>query len=121
MRKRINLGPILIAPGFIFIFMFLIFPIFFALGMSFFKTNFLQFVGFAGFDNFIRVISHTETMNSIGRGLMMSLFAAAFTMFVGFWVAYWVDSRSGFFAVLLQLIGLVPWVLSMVVGAPGEP
>lgn len=85
--------------------------------MSFFKTNFLQFVGFAGFDNFIRVISHTETMNSIGRGLMMSLFAAAFTMFVGFWVAYWVDSRSGFFAVLLQLIGLVPWVLSMVVGA----
>jgi ABC-type sugar transport system permease subunit len=115
-RKRINLGPILIAPGFIFIFMFLIFPIFFALGMSFFKTNFLEFVGFAGFENFIRILTHTETMNSIGRGIMMSL-AAAITMFIGFWVAYWVDSRSGFFAVLLQLIGLVPWVLSMVVGA----
>lgn len=117
MRKKFNLGPLLIAPGFIFIFMFLIFPIFFALGLSFFKTNYLQIQGFAGFSNFITVLTRQETMLSIWRGLVMSIVAAAFTMLIGFCLAYWVDSRSGVFAMSLQLVGLIPWVMSMVVGA----
>ena len=116
MHKRINLGPILIAPGFIFIFMFLIFPIFFALGLSLFKTNYLQIQGFNGLKNFISVLSRKEAVNSIGRGLFMSTASAFITMFSGFWLAYWVDSRSGLYALSLQLIGLVPWVISMVVG-----
>lgn len=117
MRKRINLGPILIAPGFVFIFMFLIFPIFFALGLSMYKTSFLQIQGFNGLKNFISVLSRQETVNSIGRGLFMSISSAFVTMFIGFWLAYWVDARSGLYALSLQLIGLVPWVISMVVGA----
>jgi len=47
----------------------------------------------------------------------MSVIAAGFTMFIGFWLAYWVNSRSGIMAMSLQLVGLVPWVMSMVVGA----
>ena len=117
MRKRVNLGPILIAPGFIFIFMFLIFPIFFALGLSLFKTNYLQIQEFTGFANFVRVLGRQVTVNSIGLGIFMSVVSAAITMFIGFWLAYWVDSRSGMYAMTLQLIGLVPWVMSMVVGA----
>lgn len=117
MRKRVNLGPILIAPGFIFIFMFLIFPIFFALGLSLFKTNYLQIQGFAGFENFFKVLNREVTVNSIWLGLFMSLVSAGLTMFIGFWLAYWVDSRSGIYALALQLIGLIPWVMSMVVGS----
>ena len=117
MRKKINLGPILIAPGFIFIFVFLIFPIFFALGLSFFRMNFLQVQAFIGLQNFITVLSRGETIRSIGRGLLMSLISVSFTMLTGFVLAYWVNARSGGLAFSIQIVGLVPWVLSMVVGA----
>lgn len=117
MRKRINLGPFLIAPAFIFIFMFLIFPVFFALGLSLFRTKYLNIEGFVGLANFVAVLSRDETIRSIWRGLFMSLASASATMFIGFWLAYWVDARSGPFALSLQLVGLVPWVMSMVVGS----
>jgi ABC-type sugar transport system permease subunit len=117
MRRNINLGPLLIAPGFIFIFMFLIFPIFFGLGLSLFRLSYLQIKGFYGLRNFVTVMSRPESVNSIGRGLFMSLASAVATMVAGFVLAYWVNSRSGGFAYALQIVGLVPWVLSMVVGA----
>lgn len=117
MRKRLNLGPILITPGFLFIFMFLIFPIFFALGLGLFRLNFLRVERFSGLANYVTVLSRTETVNSIGRGLYMSLIAVALTMIAGFWLAYWVNSRSGGFAYSIQIVGLIPWVLSMVVSS----
>ena len=111
------MGPILIAPGFAFIFMFLILPIFFALGLSLFRMSFLTIQEFAGIQNFVRVLSRQQTVHAIGRGVYMSLTAAFLTMLTGFILAYWINSRSGGYAYILQVIGLIPWVLSMVVGA----
>ncbi len=117
MRKKLNLGPVMIAPGFLFIFMFLIFPIFFALGLGFFRMDFLRIKNFSGLANYVAVLSRTETVNSIGRGMFMSLVSVSITMVIGFLLAYWVNSRSGGFAYAIQIVGLVPWVLSMVVAS----
>jgi len=116
-RKRINLGPILITPGFIFIFMFLIFPVAYGLTMSMFRMSFLTIQSFAGFQNFHRIFARQETVDAIFRGLYISLISVSITMVIGFVLAYWIDSRSGGYAYMLQIVGLIPWVLSMVVGA----
>ena len=86
-------------------------------GLGLFRLNFLRIERFSGLANYIAVLSRAETVNSIGRGLYMSLVAVALTMVVGFWLAYWVNSRSGGFAYSIQIVGLIPWVLSMVVSS----
>ena len=97
--------------------MLLIFPVFFGFYFSLFKVNFLQIERFTWFQNFGRILGRPETLPAIGRSLFLSLTAAALSILAGFILAYWADKRSGGYSYFIQILGLVPWVTSMVVGA----
>ncbi|MFR1358312.1 MAG: hypothetical protein ACLSBB_13890 [Ruthenibacterium lactatiformans] len=47
---------------------------------------------------------------------MVTLVSAGISMVLGLVFALWIDRRTGAVAYLIQLIGLLPWVISMMVG-----
>ena len=115
--KKNYLGPIFVFPSLVLIFMILVFPIFYGFYLSLFNMRFLEIRAFAGLRNFAAVLGHQETIRSIIRSIVLSVAAGALTILVGFWIACWADKRDGRFGYAIQLVGLVPWVISMVVGA----
>lgn len=117
MARRNRLGPILVLPSFVFIFMFLVFPVFFGAYFSFLDVRFLRPSGFAGLENFVFVLSNPEVVSAIGRSLFVSVAAAAITIVIGFIIANWADRRIRGYSNTIQIVSLVPWVTSMVVGA----
>jgi ABC-type sugar transport system permease subunit len=117
MARRSLLGPLLVLPSFVFIFLFLVFPIFYGAYFSVLDIRFLNSEGFVGLENFRYILSQSQVITAIGRSLFVSVTAAAITIVVGFFIASWVDSRSGGYSRTIQMVALVPWVTSMVVGA----
>lgn len=116
MRKN-YLGPLLVLPGFIFIFMLLIFPVFYGMYFSLLDIRYLKVSGFAGFDNFAYVLGESQVIQAIVRSLLVSIAAAFITIVASFLIASWADARTGVYSYSIQLMSLIPWVTSMVVGA----
>jgi ABC-type sugar transport system permease subunit len=117
MRHRLNLGPVLVLPSFIFIFMLLVFPIAFGFYFSLFKARFLEIRSFVGLGNFLRLLGDPAIVGSITRAFLISFFSCAVTTLVGFALAYWSHRSSGTFGYWIQIVGLTPWIISMVVGS----
>lgn len=117
MRQRINLGPLLVFPSFVFIFMLLVFPIAFGFFFSLFDAHFLELRKFIGLGNFLRIFRNGEVLASIVRALGISVVSCAITTVVGFLLAFWSHRSSGPFGYWIQIVGLVPWIISMVVGS----
>lgn len=70
---------------------------------------------FVGLDNYIYCLMDTTTRNAFLTTLLVTIAATAISIVVGLVLALWIDKRGGFFAYIIELIGLVPWVISMVV------
>lgn len=115
--KKNYVGIIYILPSFVVIFMILVFPVGFGLYLSLFDMRFLEVRGFTGLSNFVQVLSTTQVVYALVRSVLLSVVAGAITIFFGFWIAYWADKRPGRYGYIIQLVGLIPWVISMVVGA----
>jgi multiple sugar transport system permease protein len=117
MRRGPGLGPFLVLPSFIFIFMLLVFPVLFGFWFSLFEARFLNLRGFVGLDNFVRVLANPANIAALVRAFTISLGSCALTTAVGFLLAFWSHRRSGRFGYWIQLVGLLPWIISMVVGS----
>lgn len=109
--------PVFVLPALLMIFMLLVFPVFYGFFFSLFKIRFLQIIRFDGLGNFIKVLTNITIVWSLVRAVVLSLVCAGGTMFLGTLLAYWINERGGFYALSIQLIGLIPWVISMVVGS----
>ncbi|HBN97521.1 MAG TPA: hypothetical protein DDZ66_14615 [Firmicutes bacterium] len=117
MARRGNRGVLLVVPSLILIFMFLVFPFFYSLYYSVHQTYFFTVGRFSGLSNFIEVLGNLENIKSLGRTLVLTFSSAAITLVLGILLALWVNKKTGITALVIQSIGLIPWVTSMVVGA----
>lgn len=116
MKKRFE-GPLLIAPAGILIFLIMVFPMFYTVYCSLFNLDYLQFGGFVGLENYVKLLSNPRLYSSLGVTLIITFAAMAVSLVFGTLLALWADRARGFFAYLIQLVGLIPWVTSMVVAA----
>jgi ABC-type sugar transport system permease subunit len=107
MTRKSVLGPLLVLPSFVFIFLFLIFPVFYGAYFSVLDVRFLNSQGFVGLENFRYVLGQSQVLTAIGRSLFISVAGALITIVVGFIIASWADSRSGFYSSAIQTVALV--------------
>ena len=117
-KKRMHnlLGVFLILPGMFLIIMILVIPLFCTFYSSFFRLDHLQNGGFVGFRNYAVLIEDPAIWSSLGITILITLVSTGISMLLGLVFALWIDRRTGIVAYLIQLIGLLPWVISMMVG-----
>lgn len=115
-RTRRNLEPLLTAPAMLLILAVLVAPVFYALYLSLHRADYMNVTAFRGLGNFIKLLGDARVMRSIGTTMTISFASLAISMGLGVMLALWVDKRGGRFAYLIQIVGLIPWVTSMVVG-----
>lgn len=111
-----NVGLFLTIPAMFLIALILVIPLFYTLYSSFFKLDYLQNSGFIGLENYINILSDPEIWWSLWITTVITIAAAGISMVLGLVFALWIDGRTGIVAYLIQLVGLLPWVISMMVG-----
>ena len=115
-KLRDYLGLFLTLPGMFLIIMILVVPLFCTVYSSLFKLDPLQNGGFVGFKNYVTLFQDPGIWASFGITILVTLVSAGISMVLGLVFALWIDRRTGAVAYLIQLIGLLPWVISMMVG-----
>lgn len=117
MRLRRFEGPMLAAPAMLLIFLIIIFPLFYAIYSSLFPLEYMQLGQFVGLKNYSNTLKDIKFWESLKITFIISLSAMAISSLLGTVLAIWLDHKDGFFGYIIQLVGLVPWVTSMMVAA----
>lgn len=115
MKANKKIGLLYIAPAMFILFFFLIIPLFYTVYCSLFQLDYLVKGEFVGLDNYIKVLANKEVLQSFVSTVWMSLAATAMSMLLGLVLALWIDRKTGLFAYLIEMFGLIPWLISMVV------
>ncbi len=115
--KRKMEGPLLVTPATFLIVMIMVVPLFYTIFCSLSKMDYMQYGGFIGLKNYIQVLTSASTWQSLLTTLVITFAGVVISLVLGSLLAIWVDKKRGMFAYLIELIGLIPWVISMVVAA----
>lgn len=110
-----NLGGFYTVPAMILLLMFLIVPLFYAAYCGFFKLKYMVKGPFLGLENYIWCLTDSTVLNSFKVTLIVTFCATAISVVIGLFLALWIDRKRGLFAYSIEMIGLIPWVISMVV------
>lgn len=116
MKYKKIMGPLLVAPAMLLILALLIWPLFYTVYCSFFKLDYLNFGGFVGLKNYQTILRDKSVYASFGVTFLVTLCSTGISLVLGLILALWIDKRSGLMAFSIELIGLLPWVISMMVG-----
>ncbi len=108
-------GLLYIAPAILLLFFCLIIPLGYTVYCSLYELDYLVKGNFIGLDNYINLIGDKAILASISRTVGMSLASTAISMILGLAFALWIDRKKGLIAYIIEMVGLVPWLISMVV------
>jgi len=115
LKKRNLFGGLYTVPAMILLIMLLIVPLGYTLYCSLFPFKYMMRGSFQGLNNFIEILKSPRIQYSFYITFIVTFSATAISIVVGLLLALWIDKRTGLFAYWIQLIGLIPWVISMVV------
>jgi ABC-type sugar transport system permease subunit len=110
-------GPLLALPGFILMMAVLVIPVGFSLYVSLYECTYLQFTKFLGLGNYIAVLTDPSMLMDFARTFYVTFVSMALSMVIGALLALRIHRSGIVVATTLQMIGLIPWVTSMVVAA----
>ena len=77
--------------------------------------DYMKNSGFVGLKYYKQFLSDPAFYKSLITTLFISIAAVALSMGLGTLMAVWIDKNDGFLAYIIQLVGLIPWAISMVV------
>jgi len=80
------------------------------------RVTFFQLQEFTGLQNYIRVVSSPEVIQSVGVTLMFTALSLIFTFGVGFALAVYLE-RDTRYNVALRTVVLIPHIISILVGS----
>ena len=115
LTKHKNLSGVYIAPAMAVLILCLILPLFYTIYCSLFKLDYLVNGGFVGIKNYVTLLTDRKVQDSLLLTLGITLISTLLSVLLGLAMALWIDRKTGFFAYLIEMLGLVPWVISMVV------
>ena len=107
----------LVFPVFLFIVMWLLLPLCYALYCSFWRCDYMQFTKTVGLENFTAMLFDKGIQSSFLRTFAISSISLGIALVFGTVFALWIHAEKGTLAYLIQLMGLIPWVTSMVVAS----
>ena len=115
LTKHRNVSGFYIAPAMAVLILCLILPLFYTVYCSLFKLDYLVNGGFVGMKNYVTLLTDRKVQDSLLLTLGITLISTLLSVLLGLAMALWIDRKTGFFAYLIEMLGLVPWVISMVV------
>lgn len=111
------LGRWYVTPAMAFIFAVLVAPSFYGVYYSMFDLSGGGFGEFVGFENYTYLIDDFYLYESIFNTVIFATSAVTLTLVLALALALWVNTLSGPIAIFVQILIILPWVLSNVVGA----
>lgn len=116
-QRRDWIGLVYVAPVMIVLLLVLILPAGFALYYSLLELQSVRPVGFAGLDNYRRVFSDPAMVEVLVRTLGFAVVTVVATLAVALVVAIFLDRLTTGRATAVQLLVVLPWIISTIVGA----
>lgn len=104
-------------PGLIFLSLIFVIPLFYALGITFFKWNLLRpdlGIRFVGFENYIKILSNSFVWETIGRTFYFVIAAVFTELIIGVSVALFLN-RDFFGSRIVNSILLIPFMMAPIV------
>jgi ABC-type sugar transport system permease subunit len=115
-RER-RLGLLLVAPAVILLLLVLLLPTLFAFAYSLLDITYAKVVGFAGLANWEHAVFVRSTWALLGRTAVFVAGTVILTIGLAFPIAMWLDKLTRRRALAMQIVVILPWVLSTVVAA----
>lgn len=115
--KKRNYSIFYIAPGMIILLLFLVIPLIYTLYCSLYHLDYLVKGDFVGLQNYRSLLTNSRVIRSFGFTFGITIISTALSVLIGLILALWIDRKKGFFAYLIEMFGLIPWVISMMVAA----
>lgn len=115
LKKRGCFSGGYIVPAMAVLILCLILPLCYTIYCSLFKLDYLVNGGFVGMKNYITLLTDKNVIQSFILTLEITVVSTALAVIIGLVMALWIDRKKGMFAYLIEMLGLVPWVISMVV------
>ena len=106
-----------IVPAMAFLTMFLIAPLIYTLYCSFFNLDYLVKGDFVGLKNYATLLTDKRIISAFRFTFVITIISTACSVVIGLALALWIDRKHGPFAYAIEMFGLIPWVISMVVAA----
>ncbi|MDN5653810.1 MAG: sugar ABC transporter permease, partial [Kocuria sp.] len=116
-RSRDLIGLLYIAPVMLVLLVVLILPALFAVVYSLLELKSVRPVGFAGLENYREVFSDPAMAAVLVRTLVFAVITVALTLAVALAVAVFLDRLTASRALVVQILVILPWVISTIVGA----
>lgn len=113
LRKCMNMLYTL--PAMFLLFIFLIIPLGYTVYCGMYQYKYMAKGNFKGLENFIYCLTDPVIQSSFVTTLLITFAATIISIVFGLLLALWIDNRTGWFSYLIEMIGLIPWVISMVV------
>ena len=116
-RSRDLIGLLYIAPVMLVLLVVLILPAIFAVVYSLLELKSVRPVGFAGLENYRELFSDPAMAAVLVRTLVFTVITVALTLAVALAVAVFLDRLTARRALVVQILVILPWVISTIVGA----
>ena len=110
-------GAAYVSPAILLIAFVLVAPSIYGFYISLHNIRYLRAEEFVGLENYEFLLSDPGFWPVVTRTLFFTVFAVGLTISVGLAVAIWINRLHGWFALLIQILVILPWVVSNVVGA----
>ena len=106
-----------VVPAMSILLLFLVVPLIYTFYCSLYNMDYLIKGDFLGLGNYISIIQNSRVIKSFGFTLFITIVSTGLSVVIGLILALWIDRKNGLFAYLIEIFGLIPWVISMVVAA----
>lgn len=114
-KKLLSMGYV--TPAMFVLLMLLVVPLVYTLYCSLFNLDYLVKGDFVGFGNYLRLLKDARIGHSLIFTFEITIISTALSVLIGLVMALWVDKEHGLLAYLIEMFGLIPWVISMMVAA----
>lgn len=116
MPRSWNIATFIVpAMGLVFIVLYL--PTFYGVYYSLFDIRYLLPTSFVGLENYVKLLADPALGAIVLRSAVFTAATVAATMAIALLIALWIDTLTGWFAMLVQILVIMPWVISNIVGA----
>lgn len=105
----------MILPALAVIVLIMILPMFYTVFCSLSNMDYMNWGGLVGLDNFRNVLCDPDTYHALGITIVITFFSVILAMIGGTLLAIWADKKNRLVAYVIEILGLIPWVTSMVV------
>ena len=113
-----NLLPLAyVAPAMLLIGFVLYLPSLFGVYYSLFDLRYVAPGRFVGFGNYVRLLGDPEFLDMLLRSVAFTATAVSLTVALALALAGWINTLKGWFGMAVQLLVILPWIVSHIVSA----